>query len=179
MDSWLQRVWTAAPANAETLAEWWAATASARAAWPSTIERAVVGGALADRIGFAFAGGYAEALRALVPDLRGITALCATEQGGNHPRAIQTTFTRGVLNGRKTWATAATAASSLLVVASVGRHDGKNQLRVVRVATDAPGVRMHATSAAFVPEIPHAEVVSTMSPSARSTCCPAMATTTT
>jgi acyl-CoA dehydrogenase len=62
------------------------------------------------------------------------------------------------LSGRKKWATVASAASSLLVVASTGEEGGRNRLRVVRVRADAPGVRLHPSAAAFVPEIPHAEV---------------------
>ena len=188
------------------------ATATARDAHATTINRALVGGAHADRLGFAFASGYAEALRALVPDPMGVPAgsssehrtdgartvmaLCATEDGGNHPRAIKTTLTRRdtagepafELTGKKKWATGASAAASLLVVASVGapagasasasRHDAsagpagrndasarrdeataaRNQLRVVRISTSAPGVRITPTGAPFVPEIPHAEV---------------------
>ena len=123
------------------------------------MDRALVGGASADRLGFAFASGYREALRALVPTLAGVAALCATEEGGAHPRAIQTTLAGGGLTGRKKWATGANAASTLLVVASVGADDaGRNRLRVVRVAANAPGVRIHATSAPFVPELQHAEI---------------------
>jgi hypothetical protein len=113
-------------------------------------------------MGYAFAGGYSEALRALVPGLEGITALCATEQGGNHPRAIETTLTPDGddfrLNGTKKWATVASEASALLVVASVGRDGDKNRLRVVRVPVWADGVTLRDASAAFVPEIPHSEV---------------------
>src|SRR5690606_7432797 len=36
--------------------------------------------------------------------------------------------------------------------------DGKNRLCAVRVPTTAPGVRITASTAPFVPEIPHAEV---------------------
>jgi alkylation response protein AidB-like acyl-CoA dehydrogenase len=124
----------------------------------TTADRAVRGGLGADRIGFAFRAGYTEALRALVPDLTGIAALCATEEGGAHPKAIRTTLAAGELNGRKKWATGADQAASLLVVASVGDEGGKNRLRVVRIAANAPGVTMHASAAAFVPEIQHAEV---------------------
>ena len=128
-------------------------------AFETPVDRALVGGASADRLGFAFASGYTEALRALVPALTGVAALCATEDGGAHPRAIRTTLAGGELTGRKKWATGANAASTLLVVASVGLDDaGKNRLRVVRIAANAPGVRIHATSAPFVPEIQHAEI---------------------
>lgn len=155
-----------APPTVETLAEWWAATAAWRGLGASTIERATLGGLCADRLGFAFAGGYAEALHALVPETRArISALCATEEGGAHPRAIRTTLTRApggdgwVLDGRKRWATIASAADQLLVVASTGSDaQGRNQLRVVRVAAGAPGVTLTPASAAFVPEIPHAAV---------------------
>lgn len=153
------------PPAVDELRAWWDATAPKRAAWTTPFDRAFAGGACADRLGFAFAGGYAEALRALVPELApgSITALCATEEGGVHPRAIRTRLeatTPGhyTLSGRKKWATVASAASSLLVVASTGEAAGKNRLRVVRVRADAPGVRLAPSTAAFVPEIPHAEV---------------------
>lgn len=147
----------------DTLAAWWAATEAERQGFALPIERAIVGGARADRVGFAFATGYAEALRALVPGATGITALCATEDGGNHPRAITTTLVADgdgyVVTGRKRWATIASEASALLVVASVGRDAaGRNQLRVVRVPASAAGVRIHASAAPFVPEIPHAAI---------------------
>ncbi|MEO7732355.1 MAG: acyl-CoA dehydrogenase family protein [Kofleriaceae bacterium] len=153
------------PPAVDQLAAWWAATAAARDAWSTPFDRAFAGGVYADRLGFAFAAGYAAALHALVPALApgSIAALCATEDGGNHPRAIRTRLVarapgHATLTGRKKWASLATAASSLLVVASTGEHDGKNQLRVVRVRSDAAGVRLHPSSAPFVPEIPHAEV---------------------
>jgi acyl-CoA dehydrogenase len=146
------------PPAVDTLAAWSDATRDAREMFAAPVDRALIGGALADRLGFAFAAGYGEALRALVPGLTGITALCASESGGNHPRAIHTTLANGELTGKKTWATVASLASSLLVVASTGTVEGKNRLRLVRVAANAPGVTLRATSAAFVPEIPHAEV---------------------
>ena len=122
------------------------------------VDRAIAAGAAADRLGFAFAGGYTAALAALVPGLTGVAALCATEDGGNHPKAIKTTLANRELTGKKKWATGADRAATLLVVASIGEDSGKNRLRVVQVRTDAPGVTMRASSAAFVPEIQHAEV---------------------
>lgn len=156
---------TRVPPAVDELRAWWDATTAARAAWTEPFDRAFAGGACADRLGFAFAGGYAEALRVLVPALPpgSITALCATEEGGVHPRAIRTRLVatgpgRYTLSGRKKWATVATAASSLLVVASTGEDGGKNRLRVVQVRADAPGLRLHPATTPFVPEIPHAEV---------------------
>ncbi len=73
------------------------------------------------------------------------------DRGGRQPAAE--------LNGKKKWATGADRAASLLVVATTGTDAaGRNQLRVVRVATNAPGVTIRATSAPFVPEIQHAEI---------------------
>jgi len=152
------------PATNE-LRAWWDATAALRDAWTAPFDRALAGGACADRLGFAFACGYAEALRALAPDLPAgsISALCATEESGVHPRAIRTRLApvgpgRYEITGHKKWATVATAASSLLVVVSAGEEDGRNRLRVVRVRADAPGVRLIPATTPFVPEIPHAEV---------------------
>ncbi len=159
----LARLLDATPPTAPTLRAWWDATASARREFATPVERALVGGALADRLGFAFAGGYAEALRALVPSLDGIAALCATEEGGAHPRAIRTALVtagpgRYTVTGKKKWATTAGDAATLLVVASTGEEAGKNRLRVVRIPTSAPGVRIRSSPAPFVPEIEHAEI---------------------
>ena len=164
MDALLLGLLSETPPAVATLRAWWEATADQRTRWPHTIERALIGGALADRLGFAFASGYSEALRALAPThAHGITALCATEETGNHPRAIQTRLApagpgRYTLTGKKKWGTVASEASALLVVASVGEEAGKNRLRVVKVAANAPGVTLVASAAPFVPEIPHAEV---------------------
>jgi len=149
---------------AESLVAWWQATAARRDAYDTPVDRAIAGGACADRVAFAFASGYSEALRAMVPSLRGLSSFCASEEGGAHPRFIKTQLApaepgRYTLTGRKKWATNASAAGALLVVASTGTGpDGKNRLRVVRVPVSAPGVTVHTTTAPFVPEIPHAEV---------------------
>lgn len=160
----LRRALEVSPPDAASLRAWWEATAAERARFSTTIDRAIIGGALADRIGFAFAGGYHEALQKLVPGLQGNPAsLCATEDGGNHPRAIKTSLTRKsdwiyALNGKKSWATSASDSTQLLVVASTGELDGKNQLVLCTVRAGAPGVTLTTTTAPFVPEIPHASV---------------------
>ncbi len=153
------------PPAAETVRAWWEATAQDRAAWDTSVDRALVAGACADRLGFAFAAGYAEALGALVgAGAATLAALCATEEGGNRPRAIRTTLAaRGdggyELSGTKSWVTLGPEAAVLYVVATTGQGaDGRNQLRMVRVAADRPGVRMRSTSAPFIPEIAHAAV---------------------
>lgn len=148
----------AKPPTAPSLHAWWLATAPARQAADTTVDRALLGGALADRLGYAFAGGYGEALRALVPDLAGVSALCVTEAGGNHPKAIETKLVAVAggyeVTGHKKWATIGSLAQSLLVCATTGNH----RLRMVLVRAGAAGVTIKPASAAFVPEIPHAEV---------------------
>jgi hypothetical protein len=110
-----------------------------------------------DRLGYAFRDGYAAALRALIPSLGEleVVALCATEEAGAHPRAIQTRWDGERVTGRKLFVTMGTRADRLLVVA---REDGGN-LRVVSVDARAPGVHLlPMPPTAFAPEIPHAEV---------------------
>jgi len=128
--------------------------------------RAIAGGFAADRLGLAFAAGYQAALAALVPAAPAERlALCATEEGGAHPRAIRTTLRlreagRMRLDGQKRWATMAPLAEVLLVVASLGETaEGRNVLRLARVPAAAPGVRITPMPPPpFAPEIPHAEI---------------------
>jgi hypothetical protein len=139
------------------------------------VERALWAGFHADRLGYAFVGGYGAALSRLVEHVgqaQGIAGrplpanvcLCATESGGAHPRAIATRLEKLggalVLDGEKTFATLATVADELLVVASRGLEaDGKNRLRVVRVSPKAKGVEIiPRPETPFTPEIPHAIV---------------------
>jgi hypothetical protein len=141
------------------------------------IERALWAGFEADRLGYAFVGGYQAALARLLawaaealgtathawPPV-GRLSLAATETGGGHPRAIETKLLdeNGALSlrGEKTFATLASAAEQMLVVASRGADaDGKNRLAVVRVRTNAPGVTIEDRAPTpFAPEIPHAKV---------------------
>jgi len=145
------------------------------------VERALWAGFHADRLGYAFVGGYSAALARLfehVGQAQGTPAgrafperplpahvcLCATESGGAHPRSIATRLDKQggalVLDGEKTFATLATVADELLVVASRGLEaDGKNRLRIVRVKPNAPGVEIvPRPETPFTPEIPHAIV---------------------
>ena len=91
-------------------------------AWEDTVERAAVGGLAACCVGWAFACGYEAALARLDPEATrdgSLAALCATEEGGGHPRAIRTTLTpssgRYALTGRKAWVTLGAEAAVLLV----------------------------------------------------------------
>ncbi len=125
----------------------------------TSIDRAIVLGAKADRLGHAFFGGYTSAITALDPSITGIGALCATESGGGHPRAIQTTLSGGVLNGEKHFVSGGKLADTLLVVAKVGEKDGRPELKVARISTKTAGVTVEEGAPLdFVPEIPHGSV---------------------
>ena len=128
----------------------------------NSIERAVALGAMADRLGRAFLGGYAAAITALDPSLgpdeRG--ALCATESGGGHPRAILTTLENGRLNGSKHFVSGGSLATVLLVVAKTGEKDGRPALRVARIRANQPGVTVEQGAPLdFIPEVPHGAVI--------------------
>lgn len=126
--------------------------------------RALVAGFRADRLGYAFLGGYEAALARLVaPRPHERACLAATEENGAHPRAIQTRLARDgdawTLTGEKTFATLATESELLYVVASEGERDGRNALRLACVRANAPGVTIKPRpQIPFAPEIPHARV---------------------
>ncbi len=136
----------------------------------SAFDRAVRLGCEADRVGLAFAAGYQGALEALIPELAAPgaprrLALCATEEGGAHPRAIATRLAPSpegglVLDGAKRWVTLGASADVLLVLAMRGvEADGRRRLALVEVASGDPGVRLTAMPPTpFAPEIPHAEL---------------------
>ena len=152
----------------ESAAEWWEDHVDATADLERPIDRAICGATRVDRLGFAFAGGYAAALRALVPDLpeRTLASFAATEEGGAHPRAIHTTLTTDgvdgwLLDGSKQWVTLGPEGGAILVVARLAGHadDPRPTLRVVRVDARAPGVTVTPLPhMPFVPEIPHASL---------------------
>lgn len=147
--------------------EWWDDHLGATSYFDRPIDRAIAGAARVDRLGFAFAGGYAAALRALVPDLptEAMASLAATERGSAHPRAIRTTLanTDGgwTLTGEKSWVTLGQDEPNgvILVVARLDGEGERPALRVARVDSRAPGVTIEPLAQMpFVPEIPHASV---------------------
>ncbi|MEX2683896.1 MAG: acyl-CoA dehydrogenase family protein [Candidatus Sigynarchaeota archaeon] len=135
-------------------------------------EGAVAGGFDAPCLAFAFGTGYQMALRRLVPGLPLdlVACIAATEQGGAHPRAIQSTIrsidaSSGggnlILTGRKKWITLAAEAWFFIIAASAGTAvDGRNQIRMVKVPRDATGLLvMPMKNVPFLPEISHGEVI--------------------
>lgn len=177
---WLLRTPTSLTTAVDDVPMWWRRHCAVTAIFPSTLARAAVGGFAADRIGYAFASGYSEALRALLhegdPSVAVPTALCATEEGGAHPRAIATrllpiaspgsqgsqnpTGNGWLLRGHKRFVTLGTHATRLLIVASHGTDEaGRNRLAVVCIPAERAGVQLHPMPPTpFVPEIPHCTV---------------------
>jgi acyl-CoA dehydrogenase len=132
------------------------------ATFSSSVDRAAAGGFLADRIGYAFLAGYRAALYRLDPTLSR-ASLCASEEAGVHPRSIKTRLAPHdgafVLDGDKTFATLASAADTLLVVASRGQRDGRNWLQIARIPANREGVTIRDRDPIeFAPEIRHARV---------------------
>jgi alkylation response protein AidB-like acyl-CoA dehydrogenase len=149
-----------------SLDAWWAGHLALRGDRRDRVAIAAEAGLAADRVGWAFASGYQEALAALVPGLSetGPASLCVTEAGGNTPRAIAARLVADgegfVLEGDKKWTTLGPASTTLLVAARVDAPGATRPvLRVVRVDARAPGVTITPhREAPFVPEIPHASV---------------------
>lgn len=164
MSKLLELVLSATPLDA---ADWWRATRPVRAAWAHSVDRAIALGAHADRLGTAFHGGYTAAVAALDPSLApgDVGALCATEAGGGHPRAVLTSLVDGALTGEKHFVSGGSRATVLLVVARVGEQDGRPSLKVARVRAHAPGVTItDASPLGFVPEVPHGVVTLSAAP---------------
>lgn len=172
MSALLHTLVSATPERApiDSLDDWWSRHVEATAPFARSIERAVIGGFAADRLGYAFASGYREALVALLPTIAdvGVTVLSATEEGGVKPSAIRTALSRREeghgdalsLTGRKKWATLATRADFILVSATDGVDDrGRPRLRMVRVPASRVGISIRPMPPpSFTPEIPHAEI---------------------
>lgn len=168
MDEILRRLLSEPPAPGpmNDLDAWWARHRAAASGLQRPIHRAMAGGFAADRPAYAFASGYREALAALVPGLGpdAKVALCATEQGGAHPRAIATRLepegSGWRMSGQKQWTTLGPHADAFLVIASEGVDgQGKNRLVAVLVPREREGMRLELMAQTpFVPEIPHARL---------------------
>lgn len=148
------------------VAAWWPRHRELAAVWRNPMDRAIVGGFSADRVGWAFASGYQAALHALFPNAPEdrIAALCVTEAAGNSPKAIKSTLRRDgdlwLLNGAKRWTTLGPCDGLFFVAARDAAACGERAvIRIARVASDAPGVTVTPMPpTGFVPEVPHAQL---------------------
>lgn len=153
-----------APVTAAEPEAFWRQHVSDARSFERPIDRAIVGGASTDLVGFAFVAGYAAALQALVPGLprETLASLAATEAAGAHPRTIETRLeaTRDgrQLTGHKSWVTL--AGERLFVFAREGTDpDGRARTVLVGIERNRPGVEIVPLAPLpFVPEVAHAEV---------------------
>jgi acyl-CoA dehydrogenase len=156
----------AAAAPCESVAQWWPRHRAIAAEQPDPIHQAIVGGFVADRVGWAFASGYQAALRALFPDAPAdrICALCVTEADGNSPKAIKSSLEKSEtgwhLNGAKRWTTLGPDGALFFVAARDEAASGERAaIKLVKVASGAEGLQIQAMPATkFVPEVPHAQL---------------------
>ena len=156
---------TAAPC--ESVADWWPRhRAIAAGNRRSRSTRPIIGGFVADRVGWAFASGYQAALRALFPDAPAdrICALCVTEADGNAPKAIKSSLKKTgggwLLNGSKRWTTLGPDGALFFVAARDEAASARRPaIRIVRVSSGAPGLKIQVMpQTKFVPEVPHAQL---------------------
>ena len=118
-----------------------------------------------DRPAFGILSGHQAAMRTLLPGLpaAGIVAFCASEARGAHPRYIETSLEeteKGLtLTGQKRWASLAPSADHLVIIATRGRSEARNQLVPVLVDANRSGIGMSLLDApGLAPEILHAVV---------------------
>ena len=150
-----------------SVAQWWPRHRALAATQRRSIDVAILGGAAADRVAWAFGSAFQAALRTLVVGLEDdrLAALCITETQGNAPRDLRTTLRRDgehvVLDGAKHWATLGPDGALFLVAARdvEASTDARPALRLVRVPAGTPGLHIDTMPpTAFVPEIPHARL---------------------
>ncbi len=134
--------------------------------WTRPIHRSVFAGLACDRLAWVFASGYQAAIQCLYPDLpeNTVAAMCISEAGGNHPRAIKSELTLSdhghLLNGEKRFVTGGENANRLIVAASTGSADGLNQLRMAWVERNTIGIHLApGPSLPFMPELTHCSAI--------------------
>ena len=156
----------AVAAPCESVAEWWRRHRAIAREHADPIHQAIVGGFVADRVGWAFASGYQAALRALfmdAPDDR-ICALCVTEADGNSPKAIKSSLTKDgagwILNGAKRWTTLGPEGALFFVAArDEAASAARPAIKIVKVPSASPGLKIESMPPTkFVPEVPHARL---------------------
>ena len=156
----------AAASPCESVTQWWPRHRAIAREHSDPIHQAIIGGFVADRVGWAFASGYQAALRALFPDAPGdrICALCVTEAGGNSPKAIKSALRKSgdawTLDGSKRWTTLGPEGALFFVAArDEAASSERPAIKLVRVASGAPGLRIQPMPPTkFVPEVPHAQL---------------------
>lgn len=101
----------------------------------------------ADRRSLASVAGHQAAVRRLFPATpnEAVVAFCVSEDKGPRPSHIHTSLTADdsgdfIMNGTKRWGSMAPVADVRYVAASVGRNGDRNDLRMVALPSDRPGI---------------------------------------
>lgn len=151
----------------DTLADWYLKTRADGNALVSEDLLSMFGGFFANSVGQAFANGYEVAIQRLLQwdTSEHVAAFCVTENKSTHPGAMSTCLLAQEdgsyrLSGKKDFVTLALDAKHLFVAATAGKKtDGRNNLKLVRVAVSAPGVNVRSLpELPFVPDVSHGVV---------------------
>lgn len=109
--------------------------------------------------------GHQAAIRRLFPATPNdaITAFCVSEDQGPRPSGILSALTPTSdgyrLNGAKKWGSLSPLADLLYVAASIGEAEGRKQLRMVKVASNSPGLILDTSPyAAYRDHMPIADL---------------------
>jgi hypothetical protein len=156
----------AAAQSCESVADWWPRHRAIAREHPDPIHQAIVGGFVADRVGWAFASGYQAALRALFPEAPAdrLCAFCVTETDGNSPKAIRSSLRKSgdawTLDGAKRWTTLGPDGTLFFVAARDEAASAERPaIRMARISSGTPGLKIeNMPPTRFVPEVPHAQL---------------------
>ncbi len=122
-------------------------------------EKALIGGFCSQQFSFAFLSGYQAALEAMFPDLADpdkLKALCVSEEGGNHPKVIETTLVNNTLTGQKTYITAGTEAEQLFVLCKTNEvYEGRPILKMVLLSPTLEGIDISHFPLPILTEVEH------------------------
>lgn len=158
--AWAQRSITSVP-------EWQREVLPQLSTWTQPLERAMVGGFMADRLAFAFLAAYQAALQQHFPflDPAQLSAFCVSEQGGSKPKAMNTHMRAAgqgyLLNGAKTFVTCANHAQCLLVAVCEGLDDtDRPQIKIVVLNAKDAGLMIQEDKVLpFMPELQRGRLV--------------------
>lgn len=149
--------------NFEDIPVWHAHYRTVKERSENTIEQAMLGAQLSHSLSYAFLCGYQAAISYLFESpMEQLSAVCITEQAGNHPRAIETTLKplengRTQVTGEKTFVTGGTQAEVLYIAAKEGiDQHGRPVIRMLKVDAKQKGVYIAALpKMQFIPEVEH------------------------
>ena len=125
------------------------------------IDKAILGGFTCQQFSFAFMAGYQAALTQMFPTIapNELKALCVSEAGGGHPKAIQTTLVDNQLNGIKTYVTAGSEVAHLLVLCKTNQAaNGHPVLKMVHVPSHSPHTEITNFELAFMRDVKHGKL---------------------